>query len=235
YSILKHLNSPEVNIMTIEDPVEYRLPGINQVQVNADIGLDFATALRSFLRQDPNIILIGEIRDMETARIASQAALTGHLVLATMHTNSALQAVTRLVEIGVEPFLVAPSIIGVTAQRLVRKICEHCKEKYRLSPEETGRYFKNVETREVYFYRGRGCPQCRQTGYSGRIAIHEMLIMSEQVRTMVAKGESIMDIEREAMIGGFKTMRYDGIKKALRGQTTISEIERATVADKELS
>ncbi len=224
FAILKHLNTPGVNIMTIEDPVEVRLLGINQVQVNADIGVDFGSALRAFLRQDPNVILIGEIRDAETAKTASQAALTGHLVLTTMHTNNALQAVIRLVDIGVEPFLVAPSIIGVMAQRLVRRICENCKEKYRLSASTMERYFLGDPNREIFAYRGRGCPECNQSGYVGRVGVHEIFIMNEQVRSLVAKGASILEIEEEAYRSGFKTMRYDGIKKVLRGITTIEEI-----------
>ncbi|MBW1913922.1 MAG: type II/IV secretion system protein, partial [Deltaproteobacteria bacterium] len=231
FAILKHLNTPAVNIMTIEDPVEVRLPGINQVQVNADIGVDFGSALRAFLRQDPNVILIGEIRDVETAKIASQAALTGHLVLATMHTNNALQAVTRLVEIGVEPFLVAPSIIGVMAQRLVRRICEYCKEKYKLPVSTMERYFLGDPNQEIFVCRGRGCIECNQSGYVGRVGVHEIFIMSEQVRSMVAKGASILEIEAEAFRSGYKTMRYDGMKKVLRGITTIEEIESVSTAE----
>lgn len=235
FSVLKHLDTPEVNIMTVEDPVEYRLPGVNQVQVNAAIGLDFARVLRAFLRQDPNVILIGEIRDMETAKTAAQAALTGHLVLATMHTNNAIQAVTRLVEIGVEPFLVAPSIIGVMAQRLIRLICEHCKEKYTPSTEELAKYFTWEKPPEVFFYRGKGCVECNLTGYSGRTAIHEIFILNETIRSMVARNASLLDIEAEAKRTGYKTMRYDGLKKVLRGLTTIDELERVTMAEEELS
>jgi len=234
FAVLKSLNKPEVNIMTIEDPVEYRLSGVNQVQTNPAIDLNFASTLRSFLRQDPDVILIGEIRDLETAKIASQAALTGHLVLATMHTNNALQAVTRLVEIGVEPFLVAPAIIGVMAQRLVRAICPNCKEKYQLTREEIERYFIWDHKTEVFFYRGRGCFECNQTGYSGRLAMHELFIMTKAIRSMVAKGASIIEIEKEARNTGFQTMRYDGLKKVLRGLTTIDEIEKVTVTEEVL-
>ena len=235
FSILKHLNTTGVNIMTVEDPVEYRLPGLNQVQVNPDIGLDFAMALRAFLRQDPNVILIGEIRDMETAKIASQAALTGHLVLATMHTNNALQAVTRLVEIGVEPFLVAPSIIGVMAQRLVRRLCDFCKEKHVLTREEKEPYFSGNLDREAAFYRPKGCTKCGGIGYRGRLAIHEVFIMNEKIRAMVAQGVSILEIQEQARISGFRTMRYDGIKKALRGLTSLVEVERVTAAEEDSS
>lgn len=233
FSVMKRINTSAVNIMTAEDPVEYRLPGINQVQVNPAVGLTFAAALRSFLRQDPNVILIGEIRDMETAKIASQAALTGHLVLATMHTNNALQAVTRLIEIGVEPFLVAPSIIGVMAQRLVRRLCTYCREKYRLSTEQAEKYFILKQTREVQAYRAKGCPECRGSGYAGRLAIHELFIMTEHIRSMVGQGASILEIEKQAHQGGFQTMRYDGFKKVLRGLTTFEEIEKATEAGEE--
>ncbi|MBF0226212.1 MAG: type II/IV secretion system protein [Desulfobacterales bacterium] len=231
FSVLKNLNKPGINIMTIEDPVEYRLPRVNQVQVNHTIDFSFASALRAFLRQDPDVILIGEIRDVETAKIASQAALTGHLVLATMHTNSALQAVTRLIEIGVEPFLVAPSIIGVMAQRLVRKICQHCKEKYKLSPEEIEKYFIWDKQTDVYFYRGKGCSECNNIGYTGRLALHEVFLVSEEVRELIAKDASILDIENAAKKNGFKTMRYDGMKKVLMGHTTINELERVTMGD----
>lgn len=231
FSVLQSLNKPDINIMTAEDPVEYRLPRINQVQVNPAIGFDFANALRSFLRQDPDVILIGEIRDLETAKIASQAALTGHLVVTTMHTNSALQAVTRLVEIGVEPFLVAPSIIGVMGQRLVRRICNSCKEKYKLSNDQIEKYFIWDGRTEVFFYRGRGCPDCNNTGYAGRLAIHEIFLLTDSIRTMIAKEASILDIESIAKKSGFKTMRYDGMKKVLMGLTTIDELERVTVED----
>ncbi|MBU0996011.1 MAG: GspE/PulE family protein [Proteobacteria bacterium] len=231
FSVLQHLNEPEVNIMTAEDPVEYKLPGVNQVQINPGVELNFASILRSFLRQDPDVILIGEIRDLETAKIASQAALTGHLVLATMHTNNSLQAVTRLVEIGVEPFLVAPSIIGVMAQRLVRQICPKCKESYEPDPSEIERYFIWNGQKKVTFYKGKGCLDCNHTGYTGRVAIHEIFIMTEEIRSMVAKNVSIIEIEKKAKQSGFETLRYDGLKKVLRGLTTIDELERVTAAD----
>jgi len=229
YAALKHINKPGSNIVTIEDPVEIRLPGINQVQVNRDVGLDFASALRAFLRQDPDVILLGEIRDTETAKIAAQAALTGHLVLATMHTNDALQAVTRLIDIGVDPFLVAPSIIGTMAQRLVRRLCDGCKERYRLSDEEAGSLFTMAPGQEVYFHRARGCERCSRTGYFGRIAVHEIFVINDQVRTLIARNPSIQDIKDFAARSGFQNLRYDGIKKVLRGLTTIEEIDRITV------
>ena len=235
FAVLDSINSPEVNIMTIEDPVEVRIDGVNQVQVDQASDLDFAQALRSFLRQDPDVILIGEIRDFETAKIASQAALTGHLVLATMHTNNAIQAVTRLVEIGVEPFLVAPSIIGVMAQRLVRCICPHCKEKYLLEKDEVDRYFASYDDLEVFFHRGQGCIECNHSGYLGRMGIQELFVMTERIRSMVARDASILEIERAARESGFQTMRYDGMKKVLRGLTTIEEVERVTIAEEEIS
>ncbi|MBF0318305.1 MAG: type II/IV secretion system protein [Nitrospirae bacterium] len=230
FGVLKHLNNIGVNIMTIENPVEYRLDGICQVQVNHAIDLDFASALRSFLRQDPDIILVGEIRDVETAKIASQAALTGHLVLTTMHTNNAIQAVTRLIEIGVEPFLVAPSIIGVMAQRLLRRVCPHCKEKYTALKEDVERLFITDGTKEVFFYRGKGCEHCKYTGYFGRVAIHELLLIDDEVRRLISKDASILEIEEAAKKIGYKTMHYDGIKKVLRGLTTLEEVERVTAA-----
>ncbi len=231
YSILQHINSPETNIMTIEDPVEYRLPGINQVQVNPATGLDFPLALRAFLRQDPNIILIGEIRDIQSARIASQAAMTGHLVLGTMHTNNALQAVNRLVEIGVEPFLVAPSLISVMAQRLVRRICPHCREAYPAPREMLNENFEWDGKKEVLLYRGAGCAHCHGTGYAGRIGIHEIFIITREIREMIAANASVLVIEQCAREAGFKPLRYDGLKKVLRGLTTIEEVERVTAGD----
>jgi type IV pilus assembly protein PilB len=233
YSVLKWINKPGINIMTIEDPVEYRLPGANQVQVNHAIDLDFSTALRAFLRQDPDVMLVGEIRDLETAKIAAQAALTGHLVVTTMHTNNALQAVTRLVEIGVEPFLVAPSIIGVMAQRLVRKICDSCKEPYTLTPEQADEIFIRDGTSDVIFHRGKGCPQCRNTGYLGRMAIHEIFVINDEMRSYIARGASILEIQKMARAKGFKSMRHDGIKKVLRGLTTIEEVNKVTIIEEE--
>lgn len=229
YLVLKSVNRPGVNVMTVEDPVEYRLPGINQTQVNTAVDLTFAKALRAFLRQDPNVILVGEVRDMETAKIASQAALTGHLVMSTMHTNNALQAVTRLVEIGVEPFLVAPSIIGVSAQRLVRRLCTACREEHPMSPDRVKRYFGDIGNRTVELWRGHGCANCNGTGFVGRVAIHEIFLLTESVRRLIAQNASILDIETLAREHGFKPMLYDGLKKAMRGLTTIEEVEQACV------
>ncbi len=229
YAALKDLNRKDVNIVTIEDPVEYRLAGINQVQVNPQAGVTFASALRAFLRQDPDVILVGEIRDAETAKIAAQAALTGHLVLTTMHTNNALQAITRLIQIGVEPFLVAPSIIGVMAQRLVRRLCDHCKESVALTPAETGDLFTGWDGREpVTCWRAKGCEQCGFIGYRGRLAIHELFVIDDEIRDFIAHNATILDIRKYAREQGFTTMSYDGIKKALRGLTTLDEIRQAT-------
>ncbi len=228
YAALNALNGKDCNIMTIEDPVEYRLHGINQVQVNPPAGVTFATALRAFLRQDPDVILVGEIRDLETASIAAQAALTGHLVLTTMHTNNALQAVTRLIQIGVEPFLVAPSIIGVMAQRLTRRLCENCKEKYALTPSEIEQIFDWDGSTEVFFHRPKGCEACNFTGYSGRIAIHELFIIDEGMRQHIARNASIIEIQEYAHSAGFTTMRYDGLKKVLMGLTSIEEVNQTS-------
>ncbi len=234
YSAIRHINKTGINIMTIEDPVEYRLKGVNQIQANPAVGLDFAAALRSFLRQDPDVILVGEVRDAETARIASQAALTGHLVFTTLHTNSAIQAVVRLTEIGVEPYLVAPSIIGVMAQRLIRRLCEQCKESYPLSPDEIESIFIWDGKTPVSFYRHKGCPYCNYTGFSGRLAIHELFIVNSEVRSLIANNAPIMEIRKSAYQTNFRPMRHDGIKKVLRGLTTIEEVNRVTMSTEEL-
>lgn len=234
YSALRHINKTGINIMTVEDPVEYQLEGINQVQVNPAAGLNFASALRSFLEQDPDVILVGEMRDAETVKIAFQAALAGHLIFTTLHANSALEAVVRLVEMGAEPFWAASSVIGVMAQRLVRRLCDQCKEKYELMSEEIKRIFLWDGKKKVFFYRRKGCPYCSHTGFSGRIAIHELFIINSEVRTLIAKNASFSDIRRSSDIAGFQSMRYDGIKKTLRGLTTIEEINRVTTAEEEL-
>ena len=233
FSMLKHLNKPGKNITTIEDPIEYRLSGVNQVQLNSAVELDFPAALRSFLRQDPDVILIGEIRDTETAEIACRAALTGHLVLATLHANTALQATTRLMDMGVQPEIVAPSVVGITSQRLVRKICDNCKEKYFL-PAEDARRIIIWDGTEVPFYRGKGCDQCNHSGYSGRIGIHEMILVNDEIRRGLVSGAPLTEIHKSAAAAGYRTMRHDGIKKVLRGLTTLEEIDRVTIAEEEL-
>ena len=228
FSALKHVSRPDINVMTVEDPIEYRLPGITQVPVNRAAGVGFAEVLRAFLRQDPDVMLIGEIRDLETARIATEAALTGHLVLTTLHTNDAVQAVTRLVEIGVEPFMVGPSIIGVLGQRLVRRICPLCKEAYDPGDEVMDRLFEWDKKTRVQFYRGAGCPSCHNSGYHGRIGIHEMLIVDDAMRRMISEKAPTEEVYRAAYQSGYKGLRYDGIKKVLRGLTTLEEIDRVT-------
>ena len=228
YAALHEINTPEMNISTIEDPIEIQLNGVNQSQVNANIDLKFATILRELMRQDPDAILIGEIRDLETAKIATEAALTGHIVFATLHTNSAPQAIVRLIEIGVEPYMVAPSVIGVLAQRLCARICEACKEAYYPSRDTLLKYFQDEGLTEVPFFRGRGCPACRHTGYKGRVAFHELVLITEEVRTLISEGRSVQEISRAAAKVGYKPLRYDGLKKVLLGLTTIEEIEANT-------
>ncbi len=228
YAALHEINTPDRNISTIEDPVEIQLAGVTQTQVNSNIDLKFSTVLRSLMRQDPDVILIGEIRDHETAKIATEAALTGHIVFATLHTNTAPQAIIRLLEIGVEPYMVAPSVIGVLSQRLAARICDVCKEAYYPSKEVLQRYFKDEGLTEVPFYRGRGCPTCRHTGYKGRVAFHELVLITEEIRTLISEGRSVQEISRAAAKVGYKPLRYDGLKKVLLGLTTIEEVEQNT-------
>lgn len=225
YAVLHELNSVGLNISTIEDPIEIQMAGVNQTQVKSDIGLDFASMLRALLRQDPDVMLVGEIRDAETAKIATEAALTGHLVLATLHTNSAPQAVLRLMEMGVAPYMVAPSVIGVLAQRLAARICEKCKEAYFPPREVLRKYFQDDGLADVPFYRGKGCPYCRGTGYRGRVAFHELVLVTEEIRAHISSGRSVSDIVAAARKVGYQTLRYDGLKKVLLGLTTIEQIE----------
>jgi type IV pilus assembly protein PilB len=228
YAALHEINTPGVNISTIEDPIEIQLPGITQTQINNHIDLKFSTVLRALMRQDPDVILIGEIRDLETAKIATEAALTGHIVFATLHTNTAAQAIVRLMEIGVESYMVAPSVIGVLAQRLAARICDHCKEAYYPSRDVLRKYFEDEGLTDVPFYRGRGCTMCRNTGYKGRIAFHELVLITEEIRTLISDRKSAQEITRAAAKVGFKPLRYDGLKKVLLGLTTIDEIESNT-------
>jgi type IV pilus assembly protein PilB len=230
HTAIKGIKSPRKNIITVEDPVEYRQPGIQQVQVKTDIGFDFARSLRSILRQDPDIIMIGEIRDQETAQIAVRAALTGHLVLSTLHTNDAVSTVTRLINIGVEPFLVATAVNVAAAQRLVRKICASCKEAYRPSAEEAA-FFATGPVPEV-LYRGRGCKACRNMGYSGRMALYEVFWVNAAVRRLVLDGADSDLIRRHAIEGGMVTLRQAGFRRVVQGHTTVEEI-MAVVADQE--
>lgn len=231
YSLLKEINRSDVNILTVEDPVEYRLEGISQVQVNPVTGLDFAMALRAFLRQDPDIILVGEIRDAESGRIAAQAALTGHLVLATLHSNSALQSVNRLVDIGVEPFLVAPTLVAVMAQRLVRQICPSCRTSYPAPKEFLEEHFTQYGGDEVLLWKGRGCARCWQTGYYGRVAVHELFIINQEIRELIATGAPFSELQAAAQRSGYRTMRYDGLKKVLRGLTTLEQLQSVSYLD----
>jgi len=233
FAALNQINRPEINIITVEDPVEYRLPGINQVQINARAGLTFAAALRSILRSDPDVVMVGEVRDGETAKISIEAALTGHFVLSTLHTNDAPSALTRLAEMGVEPFLVGAAVTGVLAQRLARKLCTHCCEMYKPSAEEmiAARVSPDVAAASdgMAFYRKRGCPRCNQTGYKGRIGIYQLLAMTEDLASLAAKHASREDIERAALDSGMRTMWDDGLAKVAAGLTSIEELARVTV------
>ena len=231
YSVLQELNSPEYNIVTVEDPIEYQLIGINQVAVKADIGLDFAGALRSILRQDPDIVMIGEIRDNETADIAVKAALTGHQVLSTLHTNDAAGAISRLDDMGIEPFLIASSILLTCAQRLVRKICPNCKEEFSPEPEVFAALGIEEAGEETTFYHGVGCDRCKRRGYLGRAAIIEVLPVSETIRRLIIKRASAAVIKNQAISEGMKTLRMVGIDKAREGITTLEEVLRVTAED----
>jgi general secretion pathway protein E len=231
YSGLTEINSPDVNILTIEDPVEYEVAGIGQVQVNHKINLTFASALRSFLRQDPDVILVGEIRDRETAENAVQASLTGHLVFSTIHTNDAAGAFARLVDMGVEPFLVASSLLGVLAQRLVRRLCPHCKEAYTPSDAELADIGVARSRITGPVYRAKGCDQCNQLGYAGRTGIYEFLTASDEIKPLVIANKDAGTIKRKAVELGMTTLRDDGIEKVLAGVTTFDEVMRVTQED----
>ncbi len=231
YSSLLRLNTEERNIITVEDPVEYQLKGIGQIHVNPKIGLTFASGLRAILRQDPDVMMVGEIRDVETAEIAVHASLTGHLVLSTLHTNDAPGALTRLIDMGIEPFLVASSLIGVLAQRLVRVICPHCKEAYEPSEAEK-EYFLNFSlltlNSSLFLHRGKGCDKCLGKGYLGRTGLFELLEITPEIRSMILERKDAQGIRASAIGQGFKTLRDDGIKKVLSGITTLEEVLRVT-------
>jgi type IV pilus assembly protein PilB len=233
YAALSEINNPEINIITVEDPVEYRLGGVNQVQINQRAGLTFAAALRSILRSDPDVVMVGEIRDPETAKISIEAALTGHFVLSTLHTNDAPGALTRLNEMGVEPFLTGSAVTGVLAQRLARKLCTHCCEMYTPSVEELikARVSPDVAAQAdgMVFYRKKGCPRCNQTGYKGRIGVFQLLAMSETLETLAASKASREELERAAMEEGMRTLWDDGIAKVAAGLTSIEELARVTI------
>lgn len=224
YAMILYVKSPEKNIITIEDPPEYQVKGVSQIQVNPKVGLTFASGLRAILRQDPDIIMVGEIRDSETAQIAVHAALTGHLVLSTLHTNDAPSAITRLSDLGIEPFLIASSLEGVIAQRLVRKVCEHCKEPYKPTKEELSQLGLDGN---YTFYRGRGCDMCMGTGYRGRTGIYEVLELSDDLKQLIIKTQDANEIRKRAKELGFRTMYEDGLEKVIKGITTPEELIRA--------
>ncbi|OGW53255.1 MAG: type II secretion system protein GspE [Nitrospirae bacterium RIFCSPLOWO2_02_42_7] len=229
YSALQQINEIGINIMTAEDPVEYNLVGVNQVQMKEEIGLNFAVALRSFLRQDPDVVLVGEIRDYETAEIAVKAALTGHLVLSTLHTNDAPSTITRLLNMGIEPFLVASSVILIIAQRLVRRICKECKEEDKVPHSVlTDLGFSEQEANSVVCYKGKGCPNCNDTGYRGRIALYEVMYIGEEIRELILEGASAVEIKKKAVANGMKNLRMAGLTKLKDGMTSVEEILRST-------
>jgi type IV pilus assembly protein PilB len=233
YSALSELNKESENIITAEDPIEYNFMGINQVQMHEEIGLTFASSLRSFLRQDPDIIMVGEIRDFETAQIAVQAALTGHLVLSTVHTNDAPGTITRLIDMGIEPFLISSAIILILAQRLIRKICMDCKEPIKVHPQlliDLG--IPPDEVKSFPVYKGKGCPICNNTGYKGRVGLYEVMPMKEEVKELVLSRASTSEIKKEAIRLGMKTLRQSGIMKIKDGVTTIEEVLRSTIEDR---
>ncbi len=234
YACLNFVNRPDRKIITVEDPVEYQMSGINQVQVREDIGLTFAGALRSILRQAPNIVMIGEIRDGETARIATEASLTGHLVFSTLHTNDATSAIARLQDIGVKPFLVASSIRAVLAQRLVRNVCEHCREEHKPTATELKLLgAAAVQFAGIQLYRGRGCNKCSLTGYSGRAGIFEIFVINDEIQRMIFEKISAVEIRQRARELGMRTLREDGLRKVVMGVTTLDEVLRATMGDQE--
>lgn len=234
YSILNELNKPDVNIITVEDPVEYQMPGIAQVQVKEKIGLTFAAALRSILRQDPDIIMIGETRDQETAQIAIQSALTGHLVLSTIHTNSAPATITRLIDMGIEPFLISSSLVIVLAQRLVRRLCEKCKEPY--TPDQEALQSVGVTKAQMAnatFYKAVGCEECTYSGYKGRLAIFEIMSMTPEIARLTIEKSDMSIIRKQAMADGMTLLVQDGVRKILLGQTTIEEVVRVAVSEED--
>ena len=233
YSVLEYLDSPEKNITTVEDPVEYEMDGVNQVNVRESIGLTFPLALRSILRQDPDIILIGEIRDLTTMDIAIKAALTGHLVLSTLHTNDASGSIVRILNMGIEPFLITSSVIMISAQRLVRKLCEHCKASFQIN-DELIQKFSLEKGRTYNFYKPTGCAKCRSTGYSGRSVISELLIFTPEIKTMIMNRASGDEIKQQARRQGMTTLRESGVQKALAGATSLEEIFRVTAGDQEI-
>ncbi|MBE0427260.1 MAG: Flp pilus assembly complex ATPase component TadA, partial [Nitrospirae bacterium] len=232
YSALNYLNKPNINIMTAEDPIEYNFLGMNQVQIKEEIGLTFASALRAFLRQSPDIILVGEIRDFETAEIAVKAALTGHLVLSTLHTNDAPSSISRMLNMGIEPFLVSASVILIAAQRLARKICNECKEEEKVPvPALVQLGFSEEEAMTLKCYKGKGCHTCSNSGYKGRIALYEIMSVGSELKEMVLEGASADELKRTAIRLGMKTLRRSGLTKVKEGVTSIEEVLRVTFGD----
>ena len=233
YSALSELNKETENILTAEDPIEYNFMGINQVQMHEEIGLTFASALRSFLRQDPDIIMVGEIRDFETAQIGVQAALTGHLVLSTVHTNDAPGTISRLIDMGIEPFLISSAIVLILAQRLIRKVCMECREPVKVHPQlliDLG--IPPDEVKSFPVYKGKGCPLCNNTGYKGRVGLYEVMTMKEEIKELVLSRASTSEVKKEAIRLGMKTLRQSGIAKIKEGVTTIEEVLRSTIEDR---
>jgi general secretion pathway protein E len=229
YAALNELNNEERNILTVEDPVEYQLPGIGQMQIKQKIGLTFASSLRHILRQDPDVIMIGEIRDMETAEIAIQASLTGHLVLSTLHTNDAPSAVTRLVDMGIEPYLISSSVVGVMAQRLLRTICPDCRRPYHAQDlSEISDELRRLGTTDPQLHKGTGCETCLKTGYVGRTGIFELMVVDDEIRDLVIQRRGAHVIKQAALNRGMTMLRHDGLRKALAGVTTLEEVYRVT-------
>jgi type II secretory ATPase GspE/PulE/Tfp pilus assembly ATPase PilB-like protein len=225
YATLHTINDEAKNITTVEDPIEYEIHGVNHTQVHPAIDLTFANALRSILRQDPDIILVGEIRDLETAEMAFRAALTGHLVLSTLHTNDAPSAATRLVDMGVEPYIIASSLTGVLAQRLVRRICSRCKEQVEATEEELERLqLAPEQAQKIRFHRGRGCQYCRNTGYAGRVALYELMVMTDEIREGIVRGADASALRKIAIRSGMKTLKHDGLVKVHQGITSVAEV-----------
>jgi type IV pilus assembly protein PilB len=232
YSAIHTINAPGVNIMTAEDPVEYNLKGVNQVQINEGVGRTFGSALRAFLRQDPDVILVGETRDLETAQIAIRAALTGHLVFSTLHTNDSPSTIARLVDMGIPPFLVASSLLLIVAQRLGRRVCKECREPYEADEESLAPYgHQPTGLGKVALFRGKGCQSCNFTGMRGRVAIYEVMPITQETRTMILRGASTAELRAAAQAGGMKPLRQAGLLKVLDGTTTVEEVLRVTVAE----
>lgn len=231
YSALSKINRPHVNIMTAEDPVEYNLPGVNQVNVHESIGLTFAAALKAFLRQDPNIVMVGEIRDYETAGIAIKAALTGHLVMSTLHTNDAASSINRLVDMGVEPFLVSSSMLMIVAQRLVRRLCDKCKEPMHIHEEALRELGVEESPDEISAYEAKGCVACNDTGYRGRVGLYEAMFISPRVREQIVERSTVQELKRQSIEEGMLTLRMDGLWKFKQGQTSLEEVLRETASD----